>query len=327
MRPEDIRNILGADLEAVKDLVRSRLSSSVKLLEDVNGSILEHGGKMMRPALCLLMARACGVPSEDTIRYAAAVELMHNSSLLHDDVADVSMIRRGVPTVMSLYGPVPAVLVGDFWLSRSVDTILGSVHRDWALPAFSKTLGDLAEGEMLQQQKAFSADTTEDDYRQIIYCKTASLFELSCGAAAVSVDASPELFEAALSYGRAVGMAFQIRDDILDYDGGDIGKPSGLDLAERKITLPLLGALRECSDGAASLSEAVVRELVRGIPEHPENVAAVTAFVRENGGLDYAWKVLHGYIDEALAALSALPPSKEKDLLAEFGHLNETREK
>lgn len=321
MRPEDIRNILGADLEAVKDLVRSRLSSSVKLLEDVNGSILEHGGKMMRPALCLLMARACGVPSDDTVRYAAAVELMHNSSLLHDDVADASMIRRGVPTVMSLYGPVPAVLVGDFWLSRTVDTILGSDHRDWALPAFSKTLGDLAEGEMLQQQKAFSADTTEDDYRQIIYCKTASLFELSCGAAAVSVDASPELLEAAQAYGRAIGMAFQIRDDILDYDGGDIGKPSGHDLAERKITLPLLGALRGCSDGEA------VREMVRGIPEHPENVAAVTAFVRENGGLEYAWKILHGYIDEALAALSALPPSKEKGLLAEFGHLNETREK
>lgn len=321
MRPEDIRNILGADLEAVKDLVRSRLSSSVKLLEDVNGSILEHGGKMMRPALCLLMARACGVPSDDTVRYAAAVELMHNSSLLHDDVADASMIRRGVPTVMSLYGPVPAVLVGDFWLSRTVDTILGSVHRDWALPAFSKTLGDLAEGEMLQQQKAFSADTTEDDYRQIIYCKTASLFELSCGAAAVSVEASPELLAAAQAYGRAIGMAFQIRDDILDYDGGDIGKPSGHDLAERKITLPLLGALRGCSDGEA------VREMVRGIPEHPENVAAVTAFVRENGGLEYAWKILHGYIDEALAALSALPPSKEKGLLAEFGHLNETREK
>ena len=321
MRPEDIRNILGADLEAVKDLVRSRLSSSVKLMEDVNGSILEHGGKMMRPALCLLMARACGVPSDDTVRYAAAVELMHNSSLLHDDVADASMIRRGVPTVMSLYGPVPAVLVGDFWLSRTVDTILGSVHRDWALPAFSKTLGDLAEGEMLQQQKAFSADTTEDDYRQIIYCKTASLFELSCGAAAVSVDASPELLEAAQAYGRAIGMAFQIRDDILDYDGGDIGKPSGHDLAERKITLPLLGALRGCSDGEA------VREMVRGIPEHPENVAAITAFVRENGGLEYAWRILHGYIDEALAALSALPPSKEKGLLAEFGHLNETREK
>ena len=302
-------------------MVRSRLSSSVPLLQDVNGSILEHGGKLMRPALCLLMARACGVQSADTIRFAAAVELLHNSTLLHDDVADTSMMRRGVPTVMSLYGPVPAVLVGDFWLARTVDTILGSVHHDWAVPAFSKTLGDLAEGEMLQQQKAFSCDTTEDDYRQIIYCKTASLFELSCASAAKSVDASPELFEAAKSYGRAVGMAFQIRDDILDYEGGDIGKPSGHDLVERKITLPLLGALRNSADPAA------VREMVRAIPEHPENVAAAVALVREKGGLEYAWKVLHGYIDEALAALEALPPSGTKDLLAEFGHFNETRKK
>lgn len=302
-------------------MVRSRLSSSVPLLQDVNGSILEHGGKLMRPALCLLMARACGVQSADTIRFAAAVELLHNSTLLHDDVADTSMMRRGVPTVMSLYGPVPAVLVGDFWLARTVDTILGSVHHDWAVPAFSKTLGDLAEGEMLQQQKAFSCDTTEDDYRQIIYCKTASLFELSCASAAKSVDASPELFEAAKSYGRAVGMAFQIRDDILDYEGGDIGKPSGHDLVERKITLPLLGALRNSADPAA------VREMVRAIPEHPENVAAAVSLVREKGGLEYAWKVLHGYIDEALAALEALPPSGTKDLLAEFGHFNETRKK
>ena len=302
-------------------MVRSRLSSSVALLQKVNGSILEHEGKLMHPAICLLMARACGEQSEDTIRYAAAVELLHNSSLLHDDVADASMIRRGVPTVMSLYGPVPAVLVGDFWLARTVDTILNSVHHDWAVPAFSKTLGDLAEGEMLQQQKAFSCDTTEDDYRQIIYCKTASLFELSCAAAAMSVDASPELFEAAKSYGRAVGMAFQIRDDILDYEGGDIGKPSGHDLVERKITLPLLGALRCCADPAA------VREMVRAIPEHPENVAEVVATVHENGGLEYAWKALHGYIDEAISALEVLPPSDTKDLLAEFGHFNETRNK
>lgn len=321
MEPEDILGILGADLEAVKDLVRSRLSSSVPLLQEVNGSILEHEGKLMRPALCLLMARACGVQSADTIRFAAAVEMLHNSSLLHDDVADASMIRRGVPTVMSLYGPVPAVLVGDFWLARTVDTVLGSVHHEWAVPAFSKTLGDLAEGEMLQQQKAFSCDTTEDDYRQIIYCKTASLFELSCAAAAMSVDASPELFEAAKNYGRAVGMAFQIRDDIMDYEGGDIGKPSGHDLVERKITLPLLGALRCCADPAA------VREMVRAIPEHPENVAEVVATVHENGGLEYAWKALHGYIDEAISALDVLPPSDTKDLLAEFGHFNETRNK
>ena len=309
-------------MEAVKDLVRSRLSSSVPLMQEVNDSLLANGGKNMRPALCLLMARACGGITDDTLRYAAAVELLHNSTLLHDDVADNSDMRRGVPTLKSMLGPVPAVLVGDFWLARSIELVLGSGYSDWALKAFSKTLTDLAEGEMLQQQKASSCDTSEDDYLQIIYCKTASLFELSCTAAARSVNASDEVFAAAKAYGKAVGVAYQIRDDILDSEGGDIGKPSGHDLKERKITLPLLGALRNSPDSAAA-----VRELVRTIPEKPENIEKVNAFIRENGGLEYAWKVLHGYIDQAIAALDVLPSSPEKGFLTEFGHLNETRER
>ena len=131
-------------MEAVKDLVRSRLSSSVQLLQEVNDSLLEHSGKMMRPCLCLLMARACGVPNDDTRRYAAAVELLHNSTLLHDDVADDSDMRRGVPTVKSWLGSVPAVLVGDWWLARSINMVLDSTHSTWAVPAFSNTLADLA---------------------------------------------------------------------------------------------------------------------------------------------------------------------------------------
>ena len=321
MKPGDIQNIIGADLEAVKDLVRSRLSSSVRLLQDVNESLLESGGKMARPSLCLLMARACGDVAEDTRRFAAGVELLHNSTLLHDDVADAADFRRGVPTVRSLYGPVPAVLVGDFWLARSLDLILESGHRNWALKAFSKTLVDLSEGEMLQQQKAFQCDTTEEDYLRIIYCKTASLFELSCRAAAVSVDASPQVTDAAGAYGRALGIAFQIKDDILDYTGGDIGKPSGLDLAERKITLPLLGALRSSGE------EKAVREMLRSLPEHPENRAAISGFVSRHGGIDYARKALHSYIEAALAALSFLPESEERNALEEFAHLNEIREK
>lgn len=302
-------------------MVRSRLSSNVSLLREVNDSLLAHGGKMMRPQLCLLMARACGVPGDDTRRFAAAVELLHNSTLLHDDVADNSPTRRGIPTVMSLMGPVPAVLVGDFWLARSIDVVLNSRHRDWAITAFAKTLGDLAEGEMLQQQKAFSCDTTEEDYLQIIYCKTASLFEVACTSAAVSVDASQELFSAAQAYGKALGMAFQIKDDILDYSGGDLGKPAGRDLAERKITLPLLGAIKGSADSDA------MRSLVKGIPDHPENQEAITAFVRKNGGMAYAQDKLHGYISDALEALSAIPSSKAKEMLEEFARLNEIREK
>lgn len=302
-------------------MVRSRLSSNVSLLREVNDSLLAHGGKMMRPQLCLLMARACGVPGDDTRRFAAAVELLHNSTLLHDDVADNSPTRRGIPTVMSLMGPVPAVLVGDFWLARSIDVVLNSRHRDWAITAFAKTLGDLAEGEMLQQQKAFSCDTTEVDYLQIIYCKTASLFEVACTSAAVSVDASQELYSAAQAYGKALGMAFQIKDDILDYSGGDLGKPAGRDLAERKITLPLLGAIKGSADSDA------MRSLVKGIPDHPENQEAITAFVRENGGMEYAQDKLHGYISDAMEALSAIPSSKAKEMLEEFARLNEIREK
>ncbi|MCR5561000.1 MAG: polyprenyl synthetase family protein [Bacteroidales bacterium] len=321
MTPEDIRNILGSDFEAVKDLVRSRLSSSVPLLQEVNGSLLEHSGKMMRPSLCLLMARACGGSNDDTIRYAAAVELLHNSTLLHDDVADDSDLRRGVPTVKSRLGAVPAVLVGDFWLARSIDVILGSGHHGWAVPAFSKTLGDLAEGEMLQQQKAFSCDTSEEDYKQIIYCKTASLFELSCSCAAVSVDASKEFFDAAKAYGKALGMAFQIKDDILDYTGVDLGKPCGRDLAERKITLPLLGALKD------SGCEPEIRGMVRSLPEHPENCEKLAAFVSDRGGIAYAQQQLHSFICEAISALAPLPASREKEMLEEFARLNEIREK
>ena len=321
MNPEDIYSILGDDIKAVKDLIHNRLSSQVALLGKVNEGLLENSGKLVRPILCLFMARACGRATPDTRLFAAAVEMLHNSTLLHDDVADESDTRRGAPTVMSLYGPVPAVLVGDFWLSRTVDLVLDSEHSAWAIRAFAKILTDLSEGEMLQQERAFKCDTTEEDYLKIIYCKTASLFELSCTAAAKSVDASPEFFSAAARYGKAIGMAFQIKDDILDFIGSDIGKPVGLDLRERKITLPLLGALKGCCDPSS------VRRKVMEIPEHPEYQAEVAAFVRTGGGIEYAQGVLHDYISTAIGALAPLPPSLEKDRLEQFALLNELRTK
>ena len=321
MNPEDIYAILGDDFKAVKDLIHNRLSSQVALLDSVNEGLLANSGKMARPTLCLLMARACGGCTEDTRLFAASVEILHNSTLLHDDVADQSDTRRGVPTVMSLYGPVPAVLVGDFWLSRAVDLVLDASHSTWAIRACAKVLTDLSEGEMLQQERSFKCDTTEEDYLKIIYCKTASLFELSCTSAAKSVDASPEFFSAASRYGKALGMAFQIRDDILDYTGSDLGKPVGLDLRERKIPLPLLGALKGCSDPAA------VRRKVNEIPEHPEYQTELAGFVRSEGGIEYAQGVLHDYISTAIGALSPLPPSREKEYLKQFALLNELRTK
>jgi len=322
MKMEELISLLGADWTVYKDLVRGALHSDIELLEEVNSSLLLNSGKQLRPILSLLIARACGTPNSDSLRYAVATELLHNATLLHDDVADKSSIRRGKPTLSALMGPSAAVLVGDFWLARAVGMILGTDHGSQAIGLFAQTLSDLAEGEMLQLQKAATADTTEEDYLRIVFCKTASLFQTSCSVAAVSVNASPALNEAACRFGRACGIAFQIRDDIFDYwDEAAIGKPVGLDLKEQKITMPLLGALKNAPD------ERQIREMVRNINEKPENCGQLHRFVLENGGVEYASGRLDDFINEALAALECFPASKERDALADLARYNAVRKK
>lgn len=311
MSRDEIISFLGADWTRYLECTRGALRSDVALLQEINANILAHSGKMLRPMLTLLSARACGEVGTDTLGYAAAVELLHNATLLHDDVADRSEERRGAPTVMSLIGASPAVLVGDFWLSRAVDLVIGTRHSSWAVEAFARTLTDLAEGEMLQQQKAAACDTTQEDYRRIIYGKTASLFRLSCLAGARSADAAPEVEAALGAYGEAVGMAFQIKDDIFDYEGGEIGKPAGQDLTERKITAPLLELLDE--DPRAG----EIRARLRAVPGHPEHCAEIRRYVLEQGGTVRAARRLDAYIDQAVAALSVLSPSPARDFLAE----------
>ena len=314
--------MLEPDWSRYEALVREALQSDIDLLNSVNSSLLANSGKQLRPMLTLMMARACGKVSDDTLKYAAAAELLHNATLIHDDVADESSLRRGRPTVSALLGPSTAVLLGDFWLAKAVGMVVGTVHQNQTIPIFAHTLSDLAEGEMLQLQKAASADTTEEDYLRIVYCKTASLFESSCHSAALSADASQELQDAARRYGVATGIAFQIRDDIFDYcDDAGIGKPVGIDIKEQKITLPMLGALRNTAD------QEPYREMVRQIPEHPENCAALHKFVLENGGVEYAAKRLDDYINEALEALELFPPSEERELLADLARFNAIRKK
>lgn len=319
-----IRQLLGEDWNRVNSLLRTTVHSDVPLLDDINSSLLDNAGKMLRPALTLLFAKACGggAAGEESIRKAAAVEILHNATLLHDDVADEAMIRRGSPTVMSRFGPVPAVLVGDYWLASAVGLVCESSDLKWTLERFGRTLTDLAEGEMLQQQKAFLADTTMEEYLRIIYCKTASLFVLSCSAGAKSVGASEVMMQAAEDYGRALGIAFQIRDDILDYAGdAKTGKPVGIDIREQKITLPLLGVLNSGAD------EKALREMIRDIPAHPENCGRIRDFVLRNGGVEYAEDRLKEYVADAQRALQALPPSPWRDVLSAIADNNANREK
>lgn len=316
----EIKSFLGDDWEKVLEKIDEQLGSDIEVLDSTNRQILSHSGKQLRPMLSLLVARACsaGRITEASVCYAAASELLHNATLLHDDVADSSDERRGVPTIRSVMGASVSVLVGDYWLVKAMECIL-SCHTSLdgrVIRLFSRTLSDLAEGEMLQLQKAESCDTTEEDYRRIIFNKTASLFEVSAVSAAISVNAPAEMEDAVRRYAGSLGLAFQIRDDIFDYavSSAQIGKPVGVDIMEQKMTLPLLGALRMAGEETA----ADIRRKVMEIHSHPEYREEIIGFVRDYGGIGYAMDRLGEYLDEAVTALDVLPETREKLYLIEI---------
>ena len=327
MTLDEIKDFLGQDWKDTDALIRSSLESDISLLNATNKAILDHSGKQLRPIVSLLVARACGGGrvNADSVRYAAAAELLHNATLLHDDVADSSCERRGAPTVMAILGGPASVLLGDFWLVKALENILASsANCNEVIRIFAGTLSSLAEGEMLQLQKASSGDTVEEDYYRIIYSKTASLFEAAFVSAAISVNAPADWMEAVRDYAVSLGIAFQIKDDIFDYsDGKKIGKPVGIDLEEQKITLPLLGALAAASPERAKQ----IRGMVLDILEHPEYKEEIVGFVKEGKGIEYAVSRLEDYVSKAVDALAVLPDSKEKDYLVKIAGFTAYRDK
>lgn len=323
---ERIIRLLGEDWTRTQNFIRDALKTDIELLNYINGSVLGNPGKQMRPVLSLLMARLCGggCANERSIHFAAASELLHNATLMHDDVADSSMERRGVPTVMSLLGGPSAVLIGDFWLVKAMEAVLDvDNYENTFSRIFAKTLSDLAEGEMLQLQKASSGDTTEDDYLRIIYNKTASLFEAAMVLGAKSVNASSDMEKAAREYAVNLGLAFQIRDDILDFTpDAELGKPVGQDLEEHKITLPLLGALRNAPEDLA----AEIRTMVVGIDGASDgNIDRIRNFVEEYEGVAYAEARLGEFVQKAVSALGIFPDSEEKSILTAMAEFTASR--
>lgn len=325
MNFSSIKDFLKEDLDKVNKLMATSLSTDIELLDKTNRAILSHNGKQVRPVLTLLVARACsgGFTTDDTIKYAAAVELLHNATLLHDDVADDSPVRRGVPTVMSILGGRASVLLGDYWLVKGMENILASRNSsDKVIRIFASTLTDLAEGELLQLQKAETGDTLEKDYYRIIYDKTASLFVASAASGAISVSATEEKMSAARTYAKCLGVAFQIRDDIFDYEeNAEIGKPVGLDLKEKKITLPLLGALAKAGE---ERGREIRRKLCR-IDDHPEYGDEIIEFVKSEGGIEYARKRLYEYVDNARIALRPFGNLQEVEMLCEIAEFTADR--
>jgi octaprenyl-diphosphate synthase len=303
-----VKEFLGEDWKQFERLFAESLDSRIEILNKVNSYLAERSGKQLRPMLCLLAARLCGgICSEASIRCAVAAEMIHTATLLHDDVADQSDTRRGKPTVNALMSSQAAVLVGDFWLSRGVAAILDADDSE-IFRYFTVCLGDLAEGEMFQIEKAESLDTSFEDYIYIISHKTSALFRAAMKSGARSVGASPEAVAAVDAFAKHLGHAFQMRDDILDYSPDmSIGKPTGQDICERKITLPLIGAFE---NAGADAREAVIADIAAG------RCDGVLPFVIANGGIGYAQRVLEQETARAVAALESFPDGEARRLLA-----------
>ncbi|MBR4351692.1 MAG: polyprenyl synthetase family protein [Bacteroidales bacterium] len=307
---KEVQQYLGKAWTDFQRCFAESLESDIPLLDKANQYLLGHGGKKLRPLFTLLIAKALrGDCNERVVRCAAASELLHTATLMHDDVADNAPTRRGVPTMMTVYSPTTAVLLGDYWLSKAMDLIIDHPDKR-VLHVFSKCLADLASGEMLQLEKAEKADTTEDDYRRIIYCKTTSLFEACMVSAACSVEASEEEIERCRIYAWHIGQAFQMRDDMLDYSPElSIGKPTGQDILEKKITLPLFGLFEKAP-------RSVVREVRRRMKNpDAELVSDVFAWVRQYDAMSYAREKLDAEIRQAVEVLAAFPASPSRDYL------------
>ncbi|WP_426414855.1 polyprenyl synthetase family protein [Aestuariirhabdus sp. LZHN29] len=313
---DQIQAVVSEDFIAVDQHIQQQLSSDVPLVQTIGQYIVSAGGKRLRPLLVLLSARACGFNGEARIALAAVIEFLHTATLLHDDVVDMSDLRRGRDTANAKWGNAPSVLVGDFLYSRAFEMMVDISDLE-VMRILSNATTVIAQGEVLQLMKVRDASTTEAIYMEVIRAKTAMLFEASTHAAAVLSDVAPQQRDALKRYGDKLGIAFQLVDDLLDYQGDAeaMGKNVGDDLAEGKPTLPLIYTMREGSDAQAQLVRQAIQQ--GGL----EQIEAISAAVRSSGALEYTAKLAQRYATEAIEALGALPPSDARDameLLANF---------
>ncbi|AMO70250.1 MAG: octaprenyl-diphosphate synthase [Zhongshania aliphaticivorans] len=309
---QQIRQVVDSEFVAVNDFIIEQLHSNVPLVENIGHYIVDAGGKRLRPLLSLLSAGAIGQISEKHLQLAAVIEFIHTATLLHDDVVDISALRRGRPTANANWGNAPSVLVGDFLYSRAFQ-ILVQIGSFPLMGLLSDTTNTVAEGEVLQLTRAGNPDTSEATYFEVIRSKTAVLFGAACSGAAILSD-KPEQQDALHDYGINLGIAFQLIDDILDYEGdpAETGKNVGDDLAEGKPTLPLIYLLENGSDKHKQL----VRDAISR--KSAEQLEAIVDAVKHCGALDYCHAAAKRYTDAALAALNSLQPSPYRTALEEL---------
>jgi len=310
------------ELDAFRSYFRSAMKNRVFLLDKVVQYLLKQKGKQLRPILVLLTARACGGITESTYRAAALVELLHTATLVHDDVVDEADRRRGMFSINALWKNKVAVLLGDFLLSRGL--LLALDHKEYELlHIVSDAVRRMSEGELLQIEKARKLDIDEETYFTIISDKTASLISACTSCGAHSAGADEDVRAAMRAFGQELGMAFQIRDDLFDFGVKDVGKPLGIDLQEKKMTLPLIYALTR----AERPQKKRIMKIVRQKKKSRDDVELVAAFVQEHGGIDYARDTMMEHADKAIEILLTLPESDARDALADLVRFTVTREK
>lgn len=319
---DEIKRPIDAELDKFEANFKASMRSSVPLLNRITHYIVKSKGKQMRPMFVFFSASLCGGITDATHRGAALVELLHTATLVHDDVVDNSYERRGFFSINALWKNKIAVLVGDFLLSKGL--LLSVNNGDFnLLKIVSEAVKQMSEGELLQIEKARRLDIDENIYFEVIRQKTASLIASCCSCGAASAGADDQTIERLRLFGEKVGIAFQIKDDLFDFGTNAIGKPLGIDIKEKKITLPLIYALNKSSRG----ERRRIINLVKNHNEEPDKIAEVINFVRASGGMDYATSQMHLYQEQAFDILNEFPDDEAKKGLYQLVKFTTERKK
>jgi octaprenyl-diphosphate synthase len=313
LRLEDIKVPIAREMDEFEQKFKDSMKTRIMLLDRIMNYIVKRKGKQMRPMFVFLSAGTCGTINDSTHRGAALIELLHTATLVHDDVVDEANYRRGFFSINALWKNKVAVLVGDFLLSKGL--LLSVENKDYhLLNIVSNAVREMSEGELLQIEKSRKLDITEEVYYQIIRQKTASLIASCCAVGASSSGASEEVIATMRTFGEKIGMAFQIKDDLFDYGEEEIGKPLGIDIKEKKMTLPLIYALSK----AGWMEKRKIISIVRNNSDKPKKVQEVISFVKQSGGIEYANEVMNRYHQEALSLVSNLPETDYKKSLIQL---------
>lgn len=313
LRLDDIKKPIAKELDEFEVRFRASMRSKAPLLDRITHYIVTRKGKQMRPMFVFLAAKLCGEINEATYIAASLVEILHTATLVHDDVVDDSYQRRGFFSINALWKNKIAVLVGDYLLSKG---LLLSVENNQfqLLRILSNTIREMSEGELLQLEKARRLDIKEEIYFEIIRQKTASLISSACACGATTTTTDEEKIQRVKLMGEKIGIAFQIKDDLFDYEGAEVGKPRGIDIKERKMTLPLIYALNNTDSG----SKRKIINIIKNDNQNTEKVRWVIDTVRSSGGMDYAVKKMNEYRDEAMKILYEFPKSDSRDSIEQM---------